>query len=108
MTPSGPEDAQSFLLRFWYERSQIITGFWRGTVWDQQLDQEANHRPVASPEEAFELIRRALERATPHAVPAKPQQIPADRGGASGTSVSSDGSLWTGLARILCRMIGRS
>lgn len=65
MNPLRPEDAQSFLLRFWYERSETGPSQWRGAVWTQSFGPDDPHQPVADPEQAFEIVRRALAAATP-------------------------------------------
>ena len=60
--PHAPtEIVQSFRLRFWWEPRAREFGDWRGTVWHEQ--QERHEKPIAvgSPEEAFELVRRALQ-----------------------------------------------
>lgn len=72
MSESRSEEAQSFLLRFWYERSRIEAGHWRGEVghWrgvlrDHLQDPADDSQPVVDPEEAFALVRSALARSVP-------------------------------------------
>ncbi|WP_349370080.1 hypothetical protein [Salinarimonas sp.] len=79
MNPVRPEDAQSFLLRFWYERSETGPSQWRGAVWSQSLGPDDPHLPVADPEQAFEIVRRALAGAAP-ADGAPPESPPAPAG----------------------------
>jgi hypothetical protein len=75
MSDIRSEEAQSFLLRFWFERSLFGVGHWRGTLWDQRQDPDDSARPVADPEEAFALVRLALMRVTPEAVPMRPSRL---------------------------------
>jgi hypothetical protein len=89
------EDAQSFLLRFWYEASQLEPSHWRGTIWHQQRGQEEVHRPVAGPEEAFEAVRCALAHVTPGA----PQRE---------AGPGRNASVWMGFTKLLRRVVGQS
>src|SRR5262245_21389337 len=74
MSEIRPEDAQSFWLRFWYERSWLEAGHWRGTVWNQRQHPSESPQPVADPEEAFAVVRHALAQATPVAEPMPPSE----------------------------------
>jgi hypothetical protein len=51
---------QSFWLRFWREPHRGLSIHWRGTVWHEQQRPGESPAAVASPEEAFEFVRRAL------------------------------------------------
>jgi len=86
MSETRSEEAQSFLLRFWYERSRIEPGHWRGEVghWrgvlrDHLRDPGDESQPVVDPEEAFALVRSALARSVPDAVAGTPLRERADR-----------------------------
>src|SRR5262245_206236 len=65
--PPPPVLEKKFVLDFWFEWSQLEASHWRGKVRDQQLDPEGAYRPVATPEDAFEIVRDALAQATPTA-----------------------------------------
>jgi hypothetical protein len=59
--PWAPSDiAQSFWLRFWREPDGEGTEQWRGTVWHEQQASDEKPIAVASPQEAFNLVRRRL------------------------------------------------
>jgi hypothetical protein len=60
MQHSPTRIVQSFWLRFWHESGQAEPQ-WRGTIWHEQQDPGEKAKPVAGPEEAFEIVRRALE-----------------------------------------------
>jgi hypothetical protein len=51
---------QSFWLRFWSEPGQAEPQHWRGTIWHEQQPPGEKPIPVACPEAAFEIVRRAL------------------------------------------------
>jgi len=55
---------QSFWLRFWREPRVGTSDQWRGTLWHEQ--QPPNEKPIAvnSEEEAFALVRCALQGAS--------------------------------------------
>src|SRR5262245_49083948 len=61
MQQSPTQIVQSFWLRFWSESSQAEPQQWRGTIWHEQQSPGEKPRPVAGPEEAFEIVRRALD-----------------------------------------------
>jgi hypothetical protein len=103
MSEIRAEEAQSFLLRFWYERSLIEAGHWRGTLSYQKLDPDEEPRPVDDPEEAFEFVRHALARVTPHGTPTAPAGQATARIGTTGHSVP----LCARLVRAFRRMFGR-
>src|SRR4029077_15469847 len=64
--PLSPTDLiQSFRLRFWRESLEEGTGAWRGDVWHEQQAPEQKATVVVSPEAAFDLVRRALQRSPP-------------------------------------------
>ena len=62
MTRSPTDIIQSFRLRFWLELAPGAPGNWRGDVWHEQ--QHRGEQPVAvvSPEEAFDHVRKTLNR----------------------------------------------
>jgi hypothetical protein len=81
MSKSRSEEAQSFLLRFWYEPSRLHAGHWRGEVghWrgvlrDHLQDPADDSQPVVDPEEAFALVRSALERSVPDSDAGAPRE----------------------------------
>ena len=61
MQPLPTHIVQSFGLRFWREPSQAAPNQWRGTIWHEQQSPNEKPKPVAGPEEAFEIIRQALD-----------------------------------------------
>src|SRR5262245_60193978 len=61
MQQSPTQIVQSIWLRFWNKSSQSKPKQWRGTDWHEQQNPGEKPRPVAGPEEAFELVRRALD-----------------------------------------------
>jgi hypothetical protein len=67
------EDAQSFSLRFWFERSLLVRGRWRGMICCYQQGYEEKYIPIKDPEEAFEIVRIALARVTPGDYSSAPQ-----------------------------------
>lgn len=58
---------KTFVLKFWFEWSELEASHWRGKVRDDQVDPRGIYRPVANPENALEFVRDALSRATPAA-----------------------------------------
>jgi hypothetical protein len=62
MIPSPIDLGQSFRLRFWRESRRGAPDDWRGNIWHEQLG-PGHEIAVASPEQAFELIRRSLQSA---------------------------------------------
>lgn len=78
--------SQSFLLRFWYERSDTAAGHWRGTV--RRLRHEDDPVPVGSPDEALGKIKQALDAAS----------------SAGMTSSGSSSSVGTWIGRLLDRL----
>ena len=67
--PRSPTDIlQSFRLRFWREPREGTPGEWRGSVWHEQQAPGEAAIAVINPEEAFALVRRALQQTSaPHA-----------------------------------------
>jgi hypothetical protein len=55
---------QSFRLRFWREPREGTPGEWRGSVWHEQQAPGEEAIAVINPEEAFALVRRALQQST--------------------------------------------
>jgi hypothetical protein len=62
MIPNPIDLGQSFRLRFWRESRRGAPEDWRGNFWHEQLG-PGHEIAVASPEQAFELIRRTLQSA---------------------------------------------
>jgi hypothetical protein len=62
MPLSSTDIIQSFRLRFWRESHQASVEAWRGDVWHEQQMPGEEAVVVAGPEEAFELVRRTLQR----------------------------------------------
>lgn len=59
--PRNPSHViQSFRLRFWREPRQGASGVWRGDVWHEQQNPGDKASAVASPDEAFALVRNRL------------------------------------------------
>lgn len=52
---------QSFRLRFWREPSRGASSDWRGDVWHEQQKPGDGAIAVASPDQAFELVRSRLQ-----------------------------------------------
>lgn len=101
------EDSQGFLLRFWYEPSQVVSSHWRGTIWHQQ-DPERAHRPVDGPEEAFEIVRRALTDAAPSESSSQSFVADLDQSGNShAPSPSLARTFWAGIMRFFQRILSR-
>jgi hypothetical protein len=61
MRQSPTQIVQSFWLRFWHESDQGELQQWRGTIWHEQQRPGEKPKVVADPEEAFEIVRRALD-----------------------------------------------
>jgi hypothetical protein len=61
MQPLPTHIVQSFWLRFWREPSQAAPDQWRGTIWHEQQSPHEKPKPVTGPEEAFEIMRQALD-----------------------------------------------
>lgn len=108
MSTIRSDEAQSFVLRFWYERSRIDAGHWRGVLWHYARDPADNPQPVVpqpvvDPEEAFMLVRHALARATPDMVAQPPPEGAGQFGGGRGRG-RSIGGLWARVVRAIRRM----
>jgi hypothetical protein len=97
MSTTGSEEAQAFLLRFWYERSLMKAGHWRGTVWHQSQNSALGPRPVASPDEAFALVRSVLAQARPDAATGQDAEAPVNGSAASEPHPCA----WVRLMRVL-------
>jgi hypothetical protein len=87
MPLSSTDVIQSFRLRFWRESRRGGVEDWRGDVWHEQQERDDGAVVVANPEQAFDLVRHALQHfsgtldgathaAKPGKVPVQPDSVP--------------------------------
>jgi len=79
MTLNPTDIIQSFRLRFWRESSQGSSGDWRGDVWHEQQKRGDEAVAIASPDEAFELIKNRLQWFSQESNAGRSSAIPAKR-----------------------------
>jgi hypothetical protein len=89
--------SQSFLLRFWPEIG--TPGRWRGEVWDVTYNQQTKIGAAASPEDAFELVKRTLDHhsealAAEHISEIRLSRLPSAESSSLSTQPSKLISLW--------------